>query len=209
MEALLSAGTDTSAVTIEWAMSLLLNDPAALEKARIELDSVVGHNRLIDEHDIHRLPYLNNIINETFRLYPAAPLLVPHQSLDDAMIQGFEVPRGTMLLVNAWALHRDPEVWDDPTSFWPERFEGLHQSSYAHQLIPFGVDRRACPGAGLGRRTAALGLGALIQCFEWQRVGEELVELSEGTGLIMPKAQSLEAVCRSRNCIITLILSQL
>lgn len=169
LKALLFAVTDTSAVTIEWAMSLLPNNPVALEKATIELDNVVGHDCLINEHDIPYLPHLNNIINQTFRLYPATPLLVPHQSLNDATIQGFEVPRGTMLLVNVWAVHRDPKVWDDPASFRPERFKGLDQASYAHELVPFGVGRRAYPGAELGRRTASLGMGALIQCFERQR----------------------------------------
>lgn len=147
---LLAGGTDTSSVTMEWAMSLLLNNPDAMEKARAELDSTVGQNRLIDERDIHRLPYLHNIINETLRLYPAAPLVLPRQSTDDTKVQGFEVPRGTMLLVNAWAIHRDPEVWDDPTSFRPERFEGLDQPSYAHKFIPFGLGwgGGAAPGRG-------------------------------------------------------------
>ncbi|OWM70831.1 hypothetical protein CDL15_Pgr014504 [Punica granatum] len=206
---LLAAGTDTSSVTIEWAMSLLLNNPTALEKARAELDNCVGQERLIDEHDIHRLPYLHNVINETFRLCPPAPLLVPHYSSSDAKVQGFDVPRGTMLFVNAWALHRDPTVWDDPTSFRPERFEGLDQASYAHKLLPFGLGRRGCPGSGLAHKVVGLGLGALIQCFEWERVGEELVDLSEGTGLTMPKAQPLEALCRSRNSKMTDVISHL
>lgn len=205
----LAAGTDTSSVTIEWAMSLLLNNPAAMKKARAEVDLIVGPDRLIDEQDIQRLRYLQNVINETFRLCPAAPLLVPHQSSNDVTVQGFDVTQGTMLLTNAWALHRDPKVWDDPASFRPERFEGLDQASYAHRLLPFGLGRRGCPGASLGHRTVAMGLGALIQCFEWERLGEELVDLSEGTGLTMPMAQPLEAVCRSRDSNIPNLLSQL
>ncbi|KAK3019704.1 hypothetical protein RJ639_003938 [Escallonia herrerae] len=120
-ETMLLAGTDTSAVTIEWAMSLLLNHPKVLAKARDELDNQVGHNRLADEPDLPKLHYLHSILNETFRLFPEAPLLVPHESSDDSMVGGFDVPRGTMLLVNAWALHRDPKIWDDPTTFRPER----------------------------------------------------------------------------------------
>ncbi|PKI79358.1 hypothetical protein CRG98_000236 [Punica granatum] len=206
---LLSAGTDTSTVTMEWAMSLMLNNPASLDKARVELDNYVGQDRLIDEQDLPHLPYLQSVINETLRLFPPGPLLVPHYSSSDATIQGFDVPQGTMLFVNAWALHRDPTVWDDPTSFRPERFEGLDQASYTHTLLPFGLGRRACPGAGLAHRMLGLGLGALIQCFDWERVGEELVDLSEGTGLTMPKAQPLKGLCRSRNSIITNFLSQL
>ncbi|KAK2976101.1 hypothetical protein RJ640_009533 [Escallonia rubra] len=119
----LLAGTYTSAVTIEWALSLLLNHPKVLEKARGELDSYVGQDHLVDEPDIPKVHYLQSIVNETLQLFPPAPLLVPHESSDDSKVRGFDVPRGTMLLVNAWAMHRDPTVWDDPTTFKPERFE--------------------------------------------------------------------------------------
>ncbi|KAH7567480.1 hypothetical protein JRO89_XS07G0080000 [Xanthoceras sorbifolium] len=152
---LLSAGTDTSAGTMEWAMSLLLNHPAVLKKARAELDNYVGNERLADESDLAKIPYIQSIVNETLRLYPAAPLLVPHESSEDTTIGGYYVPRQTMLMVNAWAIHRDPKVWDDPTSFKPERFEGLKGESEAYKFIPFGLGRRACPGAGLANRVMA------------------------------------------------------
>ncbi|XP_027081121.2 cytochrome P450 81Q32-like [Coffea arabica] len=122
---MLTARTDTSSMTIEWALSLLLNHPKMLEKARAKLDAQVGIDRLVDEHNLSNLPYLHNIISETLWLYPAAPMLVPHELSDDCKIGGYNIPRGTILLVNAWAIHRDPNVWDDPTSFKPERFEGL------------------------------------------------------------------------------------
>ena len=88
---MLTAGTDTSSVTIEWALSLLLNHPEVLEKARAELDAQVGTDRLVDEHDLSNLPYLHNIISETLRLYPAAPMLVPHESSDDYKIGGYNI----------------------------------------------------------------------------------------------------------------------
>ncbi|KAK3019692.1 hypothetical protein RJ639_003926 [Escallonia herrerae] len=201
---MLLAGTDTSAVTIEWALSLLVNHPNVLEKARAELDSYVGHDRLVDEPDIPKLHYLQSIVNETLRLYPAAPLLVPHESSDDSTVGGFDVPRGTMLLVNAWAMHRDPTVWDDPTTFKPERFEGRENGS-GHNFVPFGMGRRRCPGAGLANRVVALALAAMIQCFDWERVSEELVDMSEGAGLTMPKALPLEAVCRAREQMIRVL----
>ncbi|XAR51324.1 hypothetical protein NMG60_11005924 [Bertholletia excelsa] len=192
------AGTDTSAVTMEWAMSLLVNHPEVLKKARAEIDAQVGQNRLIDESDISKLPYLQAIISETFRLFPAAPLLLPHMSREDVTVGGFCVPRGSILMVNAWAIHRDPKVWDDPLRFNPERFEGKNEVN-VHKLIPFGTGRRMCPGAGLAQRVVGLTLGSLIQCFEWERINEEPVDLTEGMGQTMPKLVPLEVMCRPRD----------
>ncbi|XP_027074370.1 cytochrome P450 81Q32-like isoform X1 [Coffea arabica] len=201
---MLTAGTDTSSVTIEWALSLLLNHPEVLEKARAELDAQVGTDRLVDEHDLSNLPYLHNIISETLRLYPPTPMLVPHESSDDCKIGGYNIPRGTILLVNAWAVHRDPNVWDDPTSFKPDRFDGLQVEP--SKLIPFGMGRRSCPGSGLARRVVGLALGSLIQSFDWKRIGEEEIDLAEGTGVSMPKAKPLEAMCRARDMVINRIV---
>lgn len=122
-QVLLVGGTDTSAVTLECAMSNLLNHPDILKKARAELDTRIGHQHLIDESDLPKLPYLQSIISETLRLYPAAPLLLPHMSSDVCPIGDFSMPRDTMLLVNAWAIHRDRTLWDDPLTFKPERFQ--------------------------------------------------------------------------------------
>ncbi|CAI0406222.1 unnamed protein product [Linum tenue] len=175
---MLLAGSDTSAVTLEWAMANLLNHPDILVKAREELDKQIGEERLVDEADISNLPYLRNIISETLRLYPAAPLLVPHVSSEDCVVGGYHLPRDTMLLVNAWAIHRDPNLWDDPTSFRPERYENGGKESY--------------------KRVVGFTLGTLIQCFEWERSGVEEVDMNEGKGITMPKEKPLEAICINR-----------
>lgn len=192
---MLLAGTDTSSVTVEWAMSALLNHPDKLEKARAEIQNAVGTDRLIDESDLHDLPYLQNVISETMRLFPAAPLLVPHEASADCKIAGYDVPLGAILMVNAWAIQRDPHVWDDPESFKPERFEEGGEVG-PPKLLPFGMGRRSCPGSGLAHRVVGLALGSLIQCFEWERVDERLLDLSEGSGASMPKMVPFEAKCR-------------
>ncbi|CAH8315348.1 unnamed protein product [Eruca vesicaria subsp. sativa] len=192
---LVIAGTDTSAVTLEWALSNLLNHPEILEKARAEIDDKIGSDRLLEESDIENLPYLHYIVSETFRLYPPVPLLLPHFSSDDCKVAGYDMPRGTMLLTNVWAMHRDPGVWEEPERFKPERFE---KEGEAQKLMPFGMGRRACPGVELGKRLVSLALGCLIQCFEWERVGEELVDMTEDKGITMPKATPLLAKCKSR-----------
>lgn len=193
---MLVAGTDTSSVTLEWALSNLLNHPHTLTKARIELDEQIGQQRLVDEPDVSKLPYLRSIISETLRLYPAAPLLVPHYSSADCEVGGYDVPHDTIVLINAWAIHRDPELWEDPESFKPERFEVGDDED--HKLMPFGIGRRACPGTGLAQRVMSLTLGSLIQCFEWERVSQEEIDMTEGKGTTMPKADPLEAMCKAR-----------
>ncbi|CAI0424748.1 unnamed protein product, partial [Linum tenue] len=107
---LILAGTDTTAATIEWGMSLLLNHPEILDKARAEIDNAVGNNRLVQESDCIDLPYLQCIISETFRLYPVGPLLIPHQSSEDCTVGGYFVSKETMLFVNTWAIHRQRRI---------------------------------------------------------------------------------------------------
>ncbi|GMH01438.1 hypothetical protein Nepgr_003277 [Nepenthes gracilis] len=201
----LIAGHNTTSNTIEWVMSLLLNYPEELSKARNEISTHVGDDRLIEESDLSKLQYLNNIIFETLRLYPAAPLLVPHMSSQDCEIAGFKIPQGTMLLGNAWAIHRDPNLWEDPTNFKPERFQGADVNvCYNYRYIPFGVGRRACPGEALASRVIRLVVASLIQCFEWQRVSEEKVDMTEEIGILMPRVKPLEAICKARPIVKTL-----
>ncbi|KAM7250715.1 hypothetical protein ACFE04_022598 [Oxalis oulophora] len=176
VEIMIMAGTDTSEATIEWAMSNLLNHPDILQKAREEIDSQVGY-QLIDEQDISKLPYLQNIISETFRLYAPAPLLVPHRSSSDCIIGGYDIPRDATLLINAWAIQRDPKYWDDATSFKPERFGPSQGEGGTYKLLPFGIGRRACPGIPLANRVVGLALGSLIQCFEWERVNSKKIDM--------------------------------
>ncbi|KAK6923096.1 Cytochrome P450 [Dillenia turbinata] len=195
---LLTAGSDTTALTIEWAMTLLLNHPETLKNVGVEIDAQVGQDRLVDKSDLSKLPYLQNVILETLRLCPVVPLLLPHYSSKECQVSGFDILSGTMVLVNAWTIHRDPDLWEDPMSFRPERFENCEADTYNYKLTPFGAGRRSCPGLGLAQRVVGLTLGTLIQCFEWKRIGEEKIDMTEGSGLTMPKVEPLEAMCRAR-----------
>ncbi|XP_020585549.1 LOW QUALITY PROTEIN: isoflavone 3'-hydroxylase-like [Phalaenopsis equestris] len=199
---LLSAGTDTSSNTIEWAMSLLLNNPEILDKVSAEIDEKVENGRLLDESDLIKLPYLHCVINETLRMYPVGPLLVPHESLEECKVGGYNIPKGTMLLVNAYKIQRDPMIWPEPTRFLPERFLEKNKVE-GGKMIPFGMGRRRCPGEGLAMREVGLVLGTLIQCFEWRRIGKEEVDMEEGAGLLMPKVIPLEALCKPRQTMIS------
>lgn len=198
MMVLLVAGTDTSVGTMEWALSLLVNNPEVLNKAQIEIDNHVGQDRLFNESDIADLPYLHCIITETMRMYPPGPLLVPHESSVRCTLGDYSIPGGTMLLVNEWAIQNDPKLWSEPRKFKPERFEGLEGTRDGFKFMPFGSGRRACPGEGLAMRMVGLVLGSLIQCFDWERVGKEMVDMTEGTGLTLPKLRPLVVKCQPR-----------
>ncbi|XP_006287510.2 cytochrome P450 81D1 [Capsella rubella] len=194
VEVLLLAGTDTTSVTLEWAMANLLNHPEVLKRLKMELNDVLLERCVLEESDAAKCTYLNNVVSETLRLYPAAPLLVPHVSSVDFKVAGYEIPRDTWLLVNAWAIQRDPKVWDEPESFKPERFES---ETHRGKFLPFGIGRRACPGMGLAQLVLGSALGSLIQCFDWERDDDVVVDMSEGKGLTMPKAVPLVAKCKS------------
>ncbi|KAH7667473.1 Isoflavone 2'-hydroxylase protein [Dioscorea alata] len=203
---LLMAGTDTSTATLEWAMSLLLNHPEKLKKAQEEIDEQIEHGRLIQESDLPNLPYLQGIINETLRLYPATPLLLPHESMQDCELNGFHIPQGTILLVNVYAMHRDPDIWGASAGeFRPERYEEESGRDLSKMMMPFGMGRRRCPGEGLALKLIGLALGALIQCFEWERLGKDMVDMNEALGMSMPKAQPLEALYKPRSSMISVL----
>ncbi|KAK4793986.1 hypothetical protein SAY86_011980 [Trapa natans] len=210
IQVMLSAGSDTSAATTEWALSLLLNNPEVLRRAQAEIDGAVGSDRLIDESDLASLPYLHGIVMETLRICPVAPLIPPHESSEQCALGGYSIPRGSMLLVNAWAIQNDPKQWPEPERFRPERWLPEGDSSPKEgglglRMLPFGAGRRGCPGEGLAMRVVGLGVGSLLQCFDWKRVGEELVDMSEGAGLTMPKAEPLVALYRPRSAMVQLL----
>ncbi|XP_013614490.1 PREDICTED: cytochrome P450 81F1-like [Brassica oleracea var. oleracea] len=200
MLGIMFAASETSAVTIEWAMASLLNHPELLEKLKLEIDEKIGQDRLIEETDIPNLPYLQNVVSETLRLYPAAPLLVPRLTVEDIKIGGYDVPRETMVMVNAWSIHRDPELWTEPERFNPDRFNGGGEGEKddVRMLITFGSGRRMCPGAGLANKIVTLALGSLIQCFDWGRVNGKKIDMTEGPEMAMRKVVPLRAMCQLR-----------
>ncbi|KAL8131104.1 cytochrome P450 81Q32-like [Apium graveolens] len=202
MQALLQAGVSTAVDALEWAMSLLLNNPEVILKARNEIDKVVGKDGLISESHLAELPYLRYIIYETLRMYPVLRYLVPHESSEECTVGGFRVPRGTMLLVDVKAIQNDPKIWQDPEMFRPERFQ---ERNAGHGWLPFGSGRRKCPGEGLATRIIALALGALIQCFQWERIGEEMLDMAEGDDYFSPKVVPLKAKCGARPSMVTIL----
>ncbi|XP_037454490.1 flavonoid 3',5'-hydroxylase 1-like [Triticum dicoccoides] len=202
---LFTAGTDTSSSTIEWALAEMLANPAILRQAQAEMDGVVGRDRLLEESDVPRLPYLRAICKETFRLHPSTPLSLPRLSTEPCTVQGYHVPKGTRLLVNIWAIGRDPAAWPEPARFDPDRFTTEEGSKVeplgSHfELIPFGAGRRICAGARMGVALVHHMLGALVHAFDWEMPVPEGagMDMEEEFGLALQKKVPLRAVVRPR-----------
>ncbi|XP_021285064.1 cytochrome P450 82C4-like [Herrania umbratica] len=200
--ALILGGTDTTAGTLTWAISLLLNNPKLLKKAQEELDLQVGRERLVDESDVQNLVYLQAIIKETLRLYPAGPLLGPREAMNDCTIAGYHVPAGARLVVNVWKIQRDPRVWSNPSAFKPERFLTSHANvdvrGQQFELIPFGSGRRSCPGASFALQLLHLTLARFLHAFELSTPLDQPVDMTESPGLTIPKATPLEVLLEPR-----------
>ncbi|XVF73659.1 hypothetical protein PTKIN_Ptkin13bG0000400 [Pterospermum kingtungense] len=199
---LILAASDTTMVTLTWALSLLLNNRNALKKAQEELDIHVGKDKLVEESDIQKLVYLQAIIKETLRLYPAGPLAVPHEAMEDCVVSGYYIPAVTRLLTNLYKIHRDPRVWPQPCEFQPERFLTTYKDfdvrGQNFELIPFGSGRRRCPGVSFALQVLELTLASLLQGFELGTLSDEPVDMSEAIGMTNLKATPLQVFVTPR-----------
>ncbi|XP_040378341.1 trimethyltridecatetraene synthase-like [Oryza brachyantha] len=205
---IIAGGTESSAVTMEWAMAELLRRPDAIAAATDELDRVVGRTRWVSERDLADLPYIDAVVKETMRLHPVGLLLVPHHARERAAVSGYDVPAGARVLVNVWAVARDPASWPDrPEAFLPERFlpggsaGGVDVHGQHFELLSFGSGRRMCPASNLAMKVVALGMASALQGFEWRLphgVAAEDVSMEELVGLSTRLRASLVAVAEPR-----------
>jgi flavonoid 3',5'-hydroxylase len=204
-----TAGTDTSSIIVEWAMAEMLKNPSVMARAQDELDCVVGRGRRLEESDLQALPYLQAVCKEAMRLHPSTPLSLPHFSFDACDVDvggaGYRVPANTRLLINIWAIGRDPGAWEAPLEFRPERFlpggaaEKVDPLGNYFELIPFGAGRRICAGKLAGMVFVQYFLGTLLHAFHWRLPeGEEKLDMAETFGLALPKAVPLRAVVTPR-----------
>ncbi|XP_037440802.1 oryzalexin E synthase-like [Triticum dicoccoides] len=166
------AGTETNSLTVQWAMAELLRHPVVMSKVRAELQEVLGEKQYPDESDISRLSYLRGVLMESMRLHSPSPLLIPHHAMaEGAEVGGFVVPKGATVIVNLWAVMRDPAVWTQSEEFMPERFIGADmdfRGKDRFEFMPFGAGRRACPGMPMATRVVTLILASLLHRFEWR-----------------------------------------
>jgi flavonoid 3'-monooxygenase len=195
-----TAGTDTSSSTTEWAIAELIRHPKILARVQSELDTVVGRDRLVSELDLPQLTYLQAVMKETFRLHPSTPLSLPRVAAESCEVNGYHIPKGSTLLVNVWAIARDPEQWTDPLEFRPERFlpngekPDVDIKGNDFEVIPFGAGRRICAGMSLGLRMVQLMTASLVHAFDWELADgllPEKLNMEEAYGLTLQRAAPL------------------
>ncbi|KAJ4834505.1 hypothetical protein Tsubulata_938807 [Turnera subulata] len=199
---LLSGGSDTMPTALTWAVSLLLNNSLTLKKAQEELDLQVGKQRKVAESDIKNLVYIQAIIKETFRLYPVVPLSGPREAIEDCIVDGYRVRKGTRLMVNIWKIQRDPMYWKDPLAFQPERFlttnADIDVRGQHFELLPFGSGRRSCPGGSFSLQALHLTLARLLHSFDLKTSGDFPIDMTETPGVNVPKATPLQILIPPR-----------
>ncbi|CAJ1916686.1 unnamed protein product [Sphenostylis stenocarpa] len=200
---MITAGMDTTVISVEWAMAELIRNPRVQQKAQEELDKVVGLERVMTEDDFSSLPYLQCVTKEAMRLHPPTPLMLPHRANANVKVGGYDIPKGSNVHVNVWAVARDPAVWKDPFEFRPERFleEDVDMKGHDFRLLPFGAGRRICPGTQLGINLVTSMLGHLLHHFCWsppEGMKPEEIDMGENPGLVAYMRTPLQAVASPR-----------
>ncbi|KAL1561021.1 unspecific monooxygenase [Salvia divinorum] len=190
------AGTDTSAVVLEWTMSELLRHPTAMRKLQEEVRGIIGQKQDITDDDIDKMHYLKAVIKESLRLHPPFPLLLPRVATRDVKVKGYDVAAGTVVMVSFWAIGRDPELWDEPDKFMPERFlnSSIDFKGIDFELIPFGAGRRGCPGIAYSMAVIELLAANIVAKFDWKLADGKDLDMNEGPGITSHRVVPLHAV---------------
>ncbi|XP_020239685.1 cytochrome P450 71D9 [Cajanus cajan] len=165
-----AGGGDTSSSTISWAMTEMIKTPRIMEKVQAEVREASDREGKPNRSGIENLKYLKSVVNETLRLHPPSPVLIPRESGQACEIKGYHIPMKSRIIVNAWAIARDPNVWTEAERFYPERFIecSIDYKGNDFKYIPFGAGRRMCPGLTLGLSNVEYALALLMYHFDWK-----------------------------------------
>jgi len=164
------AGAETSSTTIIWAFAEMIRNPSIMAKAQLEVREVLKGKKVFEDIDLEELKYLKLVIKETLRLHPPLPLLLPRECREETRIGEYTIPIKTRVLVNAWAIGRDPKYWHNSESFIPERFDNssIDFRGNHFEFIPFGAGRRMCPGWLFCLMNVEHSLAQLLYHFDWK-----------------------------------------
>ena len=167
------ASTDSTASILINALALLLTHPKVAMKIQNEVDDVVGSSRMPRFSDREAMPYTMATVFEILRYTScAAPLSIPHKAFDDKNFEGYFIERNSIILPNHWFIHHDPQLWENPWVFEPERFldsDGLllpPEHSTRRNLLAFSTGHRECPGENFGKSRVFLYMAAIFQSFD-------------------------------------------
>lgn len=193
------AGTDTTSSTLEWTMTQLVRHPKIMKQAQDEVRKIGHAKGKIEGNDLANLHYMKAVIKETMRLNPPVPLLVPRESMEDCVLNSYKIPAQTRVLINTYAIGRDPESWEDPLEFKPQRFlkKEIDFKGQDFRFLPFGGGRRGCPGYAFGLATVEICLARILYHFDWElpkKVGVNDLDLEEVFGLATRKKSALVLV---------------
>ncbi|MCD7461666.1 hypothetical protein HAX54_046790 [Datura stramonium] len=191
-------GTETSSTTIQWALSELMKNPNVMAKAQAEVRWACKGKKDLDDNDLDELKYLKLVIKETLRLHPASPLLGLRECREETMIDGYTIPLKTTVIVNGWAIARDPGSWNNPESFVPERLNNsVDFNGYHFQFIPFGAGSGMCPGMHFGLANVVYPLAQLLYHFNWELpygLQPEDLDMTETCGISATRKNHLHLI---------------
>ncbi|CAL4926107.1 unnamed protein product [Urochloa decumbens] len=196
-----AAGSETSSTTLVWAMSELVKNPRVLHKAQSEVRETFKGQQKLTEDDMAKLSYLHLVIKEALRLHAPVPFLLPRECRQTCHVMGYDVPKGTKVLVNVWAIARDNEFWGDGEVFRPERFDGSSVDFRGNdfEFTPFGAGRRICPGITHGLANMELVLASLLYHFDWELPGDDDLDMTEAFGITLRRKSKL--MLKAKPCI--------
>ncbi|KAL5722170.1 hypothetical protein ACHQM5_005721 [Ranunculus cassubicifolius] len=206
---IIESTSNTSAATIEWTLTELLMHSEVMTRVQEELTTVIGMDRIVEEGDLGKLVYLDMVIKEVIRLRPVSPI-IPRKSINDITIEGFHIPKNSLVIINAWAVGRDQKMWSDTAEdFCPERFNNVEIDIRGpdYKMIPFGAGRRKCPGTELGLRTVKLVLAQILHCFSLELpngVSPADIDTKEIFGIAIRRVNPLHIVPTSRLAVKTI-----
>ncbi|XP_038989690.1 premnaspirodiene oxygenase-like [Phoenix dactylifera] len=180
-------GTETSSTTLDWTMAELMRHPEIMEKVQAELRQALKGKAKIKEEDTNEFHYMKLVIKESLRLHPPAPLFLPRVCRERCQVDGYDIPAGSRIMVNAWAMATDPRYWEDPESFRPERFDGssVDYKGGNYEYMPFGAGKRMCPGMTFGMAQVEMALANLLYYFDWKLpngMGPNDLDMNESFG---------------------------
>ncbi|CAK6432911.1 unnamed protein product [Pipistrellus nathusii] len=160
------AGTDTTTNSLLWCLLYMSLYPDIQVKVHEEIERVIGADRVPSFTNKAQMPFTEATIMEVQRLTMVVPLSIPHMTSAKTVLQGYTIPKGTVILPNLWAVHRDPAIWEKPNDFNPTRFlDEQGQLIKRETFIPFGIGKRVCMGEQLAKMELFLTFVTLMQSF--------------------------------------------